>query len=40
MFYLGFLTRTFTIDKTVGKMGWYLFYCSLPLPPVPQTLSH
>ena len=30
-FYLGFLSRTFTIHGTVGEGGGYLFNSSLPL---------
>ena len=32
-FYLGFLSRTFTIHGTAGEGGGYLFNSSLPLPP-------
>ena len=39
-FYLGFLSRTFTIHGTAGKGGGYLFNFSLPLPPASQTLRH
>ena len=39
-FYLGFLSRTFTIHKTAGEGGGYLFNSPLPLPPVSQTLRH
>ena len=33
-FYLGFLSRTFTIHGTAGEGGGYLFNSSLPLPPL------
>ena len=39
-FYLGFLSRTFTIHRTVGERGGYLFNSSLPVPPASQTLRH
>ena len=39
-FYLGFLSRTFTIHGTAGKGGGYLFNSSLPLPLASQTLRH
>ena len=39
-FYLGFLSRTFTIHGTAGAGGGYLFNPSLPLPPASQTLRH
>ena len=39
-FYLGFLSRTFTIHGTAGEGGGYLFNSSLPLPPASQTLRH
>ena len=39
-FYLSFLSRTFTIHRTAGKGGGYLFNSSLPLPPASQTLRH
>ena len=39
-FYLGFLSRTFTIHRTAGEGGGYLFNSSLPLPPASQTLRH
>ena len=39
-FYLGFLSRTFTIHGTAGEGGGYLFSSSLPLPPASQTLRH
>ena len=38
--YLGFLSRTFTIHRTAGEGGGYLFNSSLPLPPASQTLRH
>ena len=38
--YLAFLSRTFTIHKTAGEGGGYLFNSSLPLPPASQTLRH
>ena len=39
-FYLGFLSRTFTIHGTTGEGGGYLFNSSLPLPPASQALRH
>ena len=39
-FYLDFLSRIFTIHRTSGKGGGYLFNSSLPLPPAPQKLRH
>ena len=39
-FYLGFLSRTFTIHGTAGEGGGYLFNSSLPLPPASQTFRH
>ena len=39
-FYLGFLSRTFTIHRTAGEGEGYLFYSSLPLPPASQILRH
>ena len=33
LFYLGFLSQTFTIYKTTGEGGGYLCNFSLPLPP-------
>ena len=39
-YYLGFLSRTFTIHGTAGQGGGYLFNSSLPLPPASQTLRH
>ena len=39
-FYLGFLSRTFTIHGTAGEGGGYLFNSSLPLPPASRTLRH
>ena len=40
LFYLGFLSRTFTIHKTPGEGEGYLFNFSLPLAPASQTLRH
>ena len=37
---LGFLSRTFTIHRTAGEGGGYLFKSSLPLPLSSQTLRH
>ena len=37
-FYLGFISRTFTIHRTAGEGGGYLLNSSLPLPPASQTL--
>ena len=39
-FYLGFLSRKFTIHRTAGEGGGYLFSPSLPLPPASKTLRH
>ena len=39
-FYLGFLSRTFTVHRTAGEGGGHLFNSSLPLPPASQTLRH
>ena len=39
-FYLGFLSRTFTIHRTAGEGGGYLFNSSVPLWPASQTLRH
>ena len=39
-FYLGFLSRAFTIHGTAGEGGGYLFNSSLPLPPASQALRH
>ena len=39
-FYLGFLSRTFTIHETAGEGGGYLFNSSLPLRPASQTLRY
>ena len=39
-FYLGFLSRTFTIHRTAGEGGGYFFNSPLPLPPASQTLRH
>ena len=39
-FYLGFLSRTFTIHGTAGEGGGYLFNSSLPHPPASQTHRH
>ena len=36
-FYLGFLSRTFTIHGTAGEGGGYLFNSSLPLPPASKN---
>ena len=40
VFYLGFLSQTFTNHRTAGKAGGYFFNSSLPLPPVSQSLRH
>ena len=37
-FFLGFLSRRFTIHRRAGEGGVYLFNSSLPLPPASQTL--
>ena len=39
-FYLGFLSRTFTIHRTSGEGGAYLFDSSVTLPPALQTRRH
>ena len=39
-FYLGFLSRTFTIHRTAGEGGGYFFNSSLPLPAASQALRH
>ena len=39
-FYLSFLLWTFTIHRTAGEGGGYLFNSSLPSPPASQTLRH
>ena len=39
-FYLGFLSRTFTNNRTAGEGGGHFFNSSLPLPPTPQALRH
>ena len=39
-FYLGFLSRTFTIHGIAGEGGGYQFNSSLPLPPASQALRH
>ena len=38
-FYLGFLSRTFTIHGTAGEGGGYLFNSSLPLPSLHRRLD-
>ena len=38
-FYLGFLSQTFTINRTAGEGGEYLLNSSLPLPPDSKTLG-
>ena len=38
VFYLGFLSRTFTTERAAVEGGGYLFDSSLPLPPTSQTL--
>ena len=40
IFYPGFFSQTFTIHRTAGEGGGYLFSFSLPLPTVSQTLRH
>ena len=39
-FYLGFLSRTFTIHGTAEKDGGHVFNSPLPPPPASQILSH
>ena len=38
-FCLVFLSRAFTIHRTAGEGGAYLFNSFLPLPPASQTLD-
>ena len=38
-FFLGFLSRTFTIHRTAGEGEGYLFNSSLLLPPVSRALN-
>ena len=40
IFFLSFLSRTFTIHRTAGEEGGCFFKLSLPLPSVLQTLRH
>ena len=40
LFYLGFLLRKFTIHRTAGEGGGFLFNSSVPLLPALQTLKH
>ena len=40
LFYLGFLSRTFTIYRTAGEGGGSFYDSCLPLPPASQTLRH
>ena len=40
VYYLDFLSRSFTIHRTAGKGGGYFFNSSLPLPPASQTPRH
>ena len=39
-FYLGFLSRPFTNNRTAGEWGGHSFNSSLPLPPASQTFKH
>ena len=39
-FYLAFLSRIFTIHRTVGEEGGYLLISFLPLPPSSQTFRY
>ena len=39
-FYLGFLSRPFTVQRTARKEGGHFFNSSLPLPPASQTFRH
>ena len=39
-FYLGFLLRTFTNDRTAGQGEGHFFNSSLPLPPASQARRH
>ena len=40
LFYLSFLSQTFTIHRTAGEGRGHLFNSSLPLPPASQTRRH
>ena len=40
VYYLDFLSRSFTIHRTSGKGGGCFFNSSLPLPPASQTPRH
>ena len=40
VYYLDFLSRSFTIHRTSAKGGGYFFNSSLPLPPASQTPRH
>ena len=39
-FYVGFLSQTFTINRTAGEGGGYLFNSSRISRPTSQTLRH
>ena len=39
-FYLGFVSRTFTIHRTAGEGGCYVFYYSVPLLLALYALKH
>ena len=38
-FYLGFLSRTFTIHRAAGEGGGHFLNSSLPLPPASRALG-
>ena len=40
LFYLGFLSRTFTNHRTAGEGGGHFFSSSLPLPSTSRVLRH
>ena len=40
LFYLGFLSGTFTNHRTAGEGGGHFINSSLPLPPASQALRH
>ena len=40
LFYLGFLSRTYTIYRTAGEGGASFYNSCLPLQPASQTLRH
>ena len=40
IFYLGFLSRTFSNHRAAGEGGGHFFNSSLPLPPTSRALRH